>query len=157
MGIMGKKTWVLRGGAVTVLTALVGAWAVGLAEVGDSGPPGGRNTAPATADDSPRPVIHRAIVVKRAEPRRTRGTDPSQAASTEAGPDAAEDPATEVPSASGPTSEAPTPDPSDPSDPSPDPSPTPDPPSSPPSQPGEECTDLVSVIDCALDPITGQP
>jgi hypothetical protein len=156
MGIIGKKTWLLRGGAVAVIAALVGAWAVGLAGAGDSGPPGGRHATAATSDDPPRPVIHRAIVVKRAEPRRTSGTDPSPAAFTEAGPDAAEEPATELPSAPGPTSDATTPDPSDPSL-SPDPSPTPDPPSSPPSRPGEECTDLVSVVDCALDPITGRP
>jgi hypothetical protein len=146
-----SRTWLLRGGAAAVFGVLVGAWAVGLATgIGDTAPPPQKITSPVEPDDSVAPVIHRSIVVEKAEPRRTREADPTQEAVTEPGTDAAEEPGDDTSDQPDPTSPAPT-TPAGPSDGPSDPSP-----SSPhaPSPPADDCD---NVVDCALDPITGHP
>lgn len=150
----------MRGGAVAIVAVLVGAWALGLAEAGDedkSPPP--NVVKPVDPGDSPTYDIRRSKSVEKSDAPRTRQPDPTQQAVVESIVDTADDPTPDsvdpTPDSVDPTPDAPDPgwDPQDPSTPPP-PS---NPPSNPPNEPEEECTDLVSVLNCVLDPITGQP
>ncbi|HYH10862.1 MAG TPA: hypothetical protein VD789_00810 [Thermomicrobiales bacterium] len=155
-----SRTWLLRGGAVAVFGVLVGAWGVGFADLGDTKASSEKPPAAESPDDQPTLDDKRWVVHPEAKkPRRTRDAEVAQAVLTEDDPETAEEPAAD------PTDPPASPTPSTDPDPSfsPDPAPTPgpsNPPTSPPTNPpgpGEECTDLSSVLDCALDPITGQP
>ena len=162
-----SRTWLLRGAAVAVFGVLVGAWTGGLVGTGETAPPASKpnnvvsSEAPAADDEDP-------VVFEQARLRRARDRGASRSALTEPSPSATATPTDRAsdPTTSGPTSDAPTPDEPSPSDePSDKPSDKPtDPatpsepgPSSPPTQPSEECTELVEVLDCVLDPITGGP
>lgn len=150
-----SRIWLLRGGVVAVIAFLVGAWALGLAELSDSAPSREKVTSPESPEESPAYDIRNAIVVEKARQRRTRDADPTQEPGTEPSTDAAE-PTDDAPSTPGEPSPDPTspgPSPSDPPD-SDGPTPTP---SDPPSQPGDECTDPGGAVDCLLSPITSHP
>jgi hypothetical protein len=162
---MGKKTWLLRGGAVAVFAVLAGAWGVGFADLDDSSPSAQKPPAPVAPEVQPRLDGQRWVVLPEAQkPRRSRDRDVAQAVLTEPGADAADAP-TASPDAAPPTSTAPDPDPSSSPDPSPsqpgpsNPPSTPptNPPSEPPGEPADGCTELGDVVDCVLDPITGSP
>lgn len=148
-----SRTWLVRGAAVAVFAALVGAWAVGLAGLGDATSSTEKPATPVAPDDSPVSDIAYSIVRDTWKPRRIREASPSPEDLTEPSPTAVDEPSIDAPGTPTPTSTPPTPVPSDePSDP-----PSSQPPSSPPSEPDDECTDLAGVVDCALDPITGHP
>ncbi len=147
----------MRGGAVVILAALVGAWALGLAEAGgkDEKSPPPNVVQPNDPGDSQVYNIQRSRVVEKSDAPRTREPDPSDAAVDEPIGTSEEpegDGGDSTPTGTDPTTPA-EPDPSL----DPGPSPTPQPPSNPPNEPEQECTDLASVPDCVLDPITGQP
>ncbi|MDX6234527.1 MAG: hypothetical protein QOH68_3635 [Nocardioidaceae bacterium] len=142
------RTWLLRGVTVAVFAVLVGAWAVGVAELGDSSPPADTPNNPVSRDESAVSDRQHPTVLDKAKSRHTRDADATQEALAEPSPDT-DEPTDVAPSTPGPTGTH-TQDPSDSSPPS-------HPPSSPPSEPAEECTDLPGVIDCVLDPITGHP
>jgi hypothetical protein len=152
---MGRRAWLIRGVAVAAVAVLVGAWALGLAELGGSASPPDRDRAPVSSDRSEAPdtyEIQRAAVLERAKPRRSRSSEPSPDARTEPSPDASDEPVDDDTDTPDPT---PTDEPTDPDDPSAQPSSPPAPtPSDPPTQPDDECTDLLG---CVLDPITGGP
>ena len=148
----------MRGGAVVILAALVGAWALGLAEAGDnekSPPP--NVVKPIDPDDSPLYDIQRSSVVKKSDAPRTRQPDPSDARSSSRSRTPPTRPRRTA--ATGPdprrarTRRPPLPTRRR----TPRIRPTPQPPTNPPGEPEQECTDLVSVLNCVLDPITGQP
>jgi len=155
---MGKtKAWLLRGAAVAVFAALVGAWSVGLVDLGDKPASTEKPAVPVPPDSDPASHGQRSNVLDRAKPRRTRETRVTPVALTEPSPTSTDDPTDAAPGTPSPTSTAPDPDPSDPSDEPPSSTPPPQTPNNPPSSPANECTDLASVVDCALDPITGRP
>ncbi len=138
----------LRGVAVAVSAVLVGAWAVGLAEFGDTSSSTEDVTTPVSPDGSPVPDSQHSTVPEKAKPRRTREAGPSREALTEPSPDTTDEQADDAPG---------TPDPPGTSEKPSNSSPPPQAPSNPPSQPADDCTDLGVVADCALDPITGRP
>jgi hypothetical protein len=162
------RTWLLRGVAVAVLAVLVAAWAFGLAKIGGDPSPAASPPAPPVSESSFSPAVFDivgSIVVEKEKVRRTRDAT-SEDALTDPSTDAFDEP-TDAPGTPAPTSPDPTsPEPSDePSDPPPSP-PTPsnpptnppaNPPTNPPAPPAEECTDLLDILDCVLDPITGSP
>jgi hypothetical protein len=150
------RTWLVRGIVVAIVAVLAGAWAVGVSGLGDSGSPTAERTTPASPDSSRAPEDERAAVLEKVKPRRPQRTGRSQDAVSEPSPDVADDPADDAPSTPPPTSAHPTPDPPGPSD-DPSDSPRPPTPSDPPSEPSDECTDLASVIDCILNPVTANP
>lgn len=150
----------MRGGAIVILASLVGAWALGLAEAGSNEEPPPPNVVkPIEPDDSPNYDIKGSSIVEKSDAPRTRNADPSEDADVEPIVDTGDETTDEVdgdPADPTPDSPDPTPDSPDPTPDSPDPT-TPPPPTDPPGQPEEECTDLVSVLNCVLDPITSQP
>lgn len=146
-----SRIWLLRGGVVAVIAFLVGAWALGLAELSDSAPSREKATIPESPEESPAYDIRNAIVVEKARERRTRDADPTQEPSTDA-PEATDD-GSSTPTEPSPDPTSPGPSPSDPPD-SDGPTPTP---SDPPSQPDDECTDLGGAVNCMLSPITSHP
>lgn len=150
----------MRGGAVVILAALVGAWALGLAEAGGKEKSPAPNVVkPNDPEDSRTYDIRRSRAVEKAEGPRTKKPDPSDAAVNEPVVNTSEEPVDDgdtTPTGTDPTAPA-EPDPSLDPDPGPGPSPTPPPPTNPPTQPEQECTDLASVVDCVLDPVTSQP
>ncbi|MCX6398352.1 MAG: hypothetical protein NTX33_00280 [Propionibacteriales bacterium] len=150
-----SKIWLLRGCAAAVLAVLVGAWALGVANGGDSSSPKKEAGDPAPADTSS---------VASDEPSAVETTEPEGASTTDATEDTTED-AVDEPTPD--TVESPgevagiveTQTPS--AKPKPRPaSQTPKPSNTPtptPSQPADECTDLAHVLDCVLAPITTKP
>ena len=142
------RTWLLRGVAVTVFAVVVGAWAVGLAQLGNGSPPNEKPSTPASSDDPD------SIVLEKPTPPRKREADPSREGRTGPRADTTGAPADDATGTPTQPSTTPTSDPPSPSQEPSDPSPQPQTPSSPPSEPPDECTDLV---DCVLDPITSQP
>jgi hypothetical protein len=151
-----SRTWLVRGIVVGIVAVLSCAWAVTVAGVGDSGSPAAERTTPASPDSSKAPEPQRSVVVEKLKPRRANKPTRSRDAGTDPSPDATDEPADDAPTTPPPTSGHPTQDPPDPSD-DPTDSPPPPDPSDPPSEPSDECTDLASVIDCVLNPITAQP
>jgi hypothetical protein len=145
------RTWLLRGVTVAVFAVLVGAWAVGVAELGDSSPPADKSHAPVSRDEAAVSDRQDSTVAEKTKPRHTRDADPTQEALAEPSPDTTET----IPDAPAPTGT--TPDPSDPTDEPSDSTPPSHAPSTPPSQPTDDCTELVGVLNCVLDPITGHP
>ncbi|KAA1428720.1 hypothetical protein [Nocardioides antri] len=146
------RIWLLRGVAVAVFAVLVGAWAFGLAGLGTTSSSTPKPT-PVPPDSSEVSDSQGPTVLQKGKPRRARGPRPSQDALPDPSPTTADD----TPGTPDPTSAAPTPDPTRPSDDPPSSSPPSQTPSRPPSPPADECTDLASTIDCALDPVTGHP
>lgn len=149
------RTWLLRGSAAAIFGLLVGAWAVGLAGADEAASPVDKLSIPASPDSSSVPVSERSTDRESGKFRRTRALRPSPDGLTEPSQDVADDPASDDPATPDPTSPDPSPTPQGPSQP-PD-SPPPPPPSNSPNQPDDECTDLGSTVDCALDPFTGGP
>jgi hypothetical protein len=150
------RTWLVRGAVAAVVAVLVGAWAVGVSGLGDSRSPTTDRTTPASPDSSRVPEVERPAVRERVKPRRARKAARNRDAVTERSPDSADEPADDAPRTSAPKSPHPTPDPTGTSDEPSDPPPPPAP-SDPPSQPSDDCTDLVAVIDCVLNPVTAHP
>lgn len=151
------RTWLLRGSAVAVVAVLVGAWALGLAELGEAPSAPANVTTPVSPDNSRNPDAQRSAGPEKAKPRRNRdGASPS-----ESSPSTVVEPAADVPGTEAPPSSTHTPSPTDPSgqpsNPPPPTHPPTHPPSNPPSQPSDDCDDLTEVLDCVLNPVTGRP
>ena len=151
----------MRGGAVIIVTALVGAWALGLADAEEKEKTPPNVVQEADPDDQPSYDIKGADAVEKAEERRTREadrTDSTQDPGIQSIADTADDPTSSAPdpTPSGADPTTPTSDPDwDPDDPTHTPNPPSNPPSNPPNQPEEECTDLVSGLNCVLDGVLG--
>lgn len=152
----------MRGGAVVILAALVGAWALGLADAEEKEKTPPNVVQPADdPDDGPSYDIKGSDAVKKAKEQRTRDADPTQDAGIQSIADTGDDPTDSVasdpttPTGADPTTPA-SPDPSwDPDDPTHTPNPPSNPPSNPPTEPEEECTDLASTLNCVIDGVLG--
>jgi outer membrane biosynthesis protein TonB len=163
-----SRTWMVRGGAGVALAVISGAWALSIAATGGPSAHG--------RDDN---VAPESSVAPAADPTPEEGEDPlpQDAPSTaptgavpalETAAGEATDEATDIvvidpatgepvvepssrPSKPKPPRDTPT------SKPTPQPTPTPTQPSPTPTQPRNECTDLVSGLNCILAPITKRP
>jgi hypothetical protein len=149
------RTWLNRGIVIAVVAVLAGAWTVGVSGLrgsdspSDDRPPASPESSVAPENDGP---VARGNVKPPRETKKSRSKDPI----TEPVVDADDRPATDAPTTPPPETPDSTPDSPDVPDDPPD-SPTPPTPSDPPSEPSDECTDLLSTLDCVLDPITGHP
>src|SRR5690349_15303489 len=156
------RTWLMRGGAVAIVAALVGAWALGLAEAGDKGDdaPPPNVVQKDDRNDAPDYEVKRSGVVDKAEERRTRDADPTQDAGIEQVVDTVdttdEDSIVDGGDTDPSPSDDPTPDSPDSGwEPDDDPTTPTQPPTNPPTQPEDECTDLMSSLNCVIDGVLG--
>lgn len=156
-----SRTWLVRGAVAAVLAVLAAAWVLGIAGLGSGTTAKDKDEAdgPKPADVSTTSGSDPLVIVETTDPQSAADETSPSANPSE---DAADDPSTEAvevaadePSRVPVKSDSkPTPKPS----PSPKPTPTPRPSPTPtPTQPAQECTDLVSVVDCILAPITTKP
>lgn len=154
-----SRTWLVRGAVAAVLAVLAAAWVLGIAGLGSGTTAKGKDEAdgPKPADVSTTSGVDPLLVVETTDPQSAADETSPSANPSE---DAADDPSTEaveeaddepsrVPAKSG---SKPKPSPSPKPSSTPRPSPTPS-----PTQPAQECTDLVTVVDCILAPITTKP
>lgn len=154
-----SRTWLVRGAVAAVLAVLAAAWVLGIAGLGSGTTAKGKDEAdgPKPADVSTTSGVDPLVVVETTDPQSVADETSPSANPSE---DAADDPSTEaveeaddepsrVPAKSG-SKPKPSPSPKPSSTPRPSPTPT-------PTQPAQECTDLVTVVDCILAPITTKP
>lgn len=164
--LLRSRTWLMRGGAVVILGALVGAWALSFAQPDEEEKPAPNVVQTEDPDDGRTYDVQRAGYVKKAKKKRAdkpeqtedaaeTAVEQATDAATTAPPPSTTDP-DPTPTGSDPTTPA-GPKPTKPTKPPKTPGPSPNQPTNPPTQPGQECTDLISVINCVLDPITGRP
>lgn len=150
------RTSLIRGIAVVVVAMLAVAWAVGVADLGSSSPPSDGPSGPPSPEPSTRIDDGTPVVQERPTPRPTEKPPPPRRQTADPSPDTVEPvgvlPTTPAPPTPSPSTEAPG------SFESPSQhSPSPHEPSDPPGQPSDDCTELLAVVDCVLDPITGHP
>ncbi len=152
------RTWLVRGVAVAVLAVLLGAWAVGVSGLRESDGASPERDTPTSPERSQAPDVEPAVDDEgdTVKPPRIRKVDRTRDAADEPSRET-DEPAGDVPASPSPTEGPPTADPTvkdeDPSD----QPPPPPPPTTPPTDPSDECTDLLGVLDCVLDPVTAGP
>ena len=148
-------TWLIRGTVAVVFAVLVGAWAVGVSGIRDSPSPKDERP-PASRDESIAPEFDSSVVREKAKSPRTNKKDEAEDTVTEPGLDAGNVPPSDAPVAPAPENTDPTPDAPGGSQGQSD-SPQPPSPSDTPNEPSDECTDLLSTVGCALDPVVPDP
>lgn len=156
-----RRTWLLRGAAAAILLMLVGSWVVGVAGRGDDSPASERAEDPVPADTPTPEELDPSALVETASPTpsadATPSEDPLEVETPGAVVPVAED-GPRSPEQQGPAStpKPPKPTPTRSSTPTPKPTPKPTPTPSP-TQPSNGCTDLSTVVDCVLAPVTTRP
>lgn len=158
-----SRTWLLRGAAVAVFAMLVGAWALGAADVGGGGSEPPEKATPASPEEIPETGLQRVAVPADAKPRRSRSAEPTPDALPD--PSATPDGTTTPGEVAGTSATAPSKSPRPTSSKSPrqprkprssnTPAPSPDSPTT--EEPSDRCTDLGEVLNCVLAPITTRP
>lgn len=163
------RTWLTRGVVAAVVVLLLGAWSVEVFGLrgSDDAPPADRD-APATPERTEAPDSEPVVDESRDRaPKVRRTTRPQQRVTPRADREQRGTPASPSATPSSPSSPSspPAPPPQTPPTDSPDPSmdgpgptksPSP-PPNTPQDPPSDECTDLLGVLDCVLNPITSGP
>lgn len=153
-----SRTWLVRGAVAAVLAVLAAAWVLGIAGLGSSTTAKGKDEAdgPKPAEVSTTSDVDPLVVVETTDPQSAAdetspSANPSDEPTSVPDEESSDEPST-VPVKATPTSK-PKPKPSS-ATPKPSPSSQPTP---TPTEPAQECTDLVTVVDCILAPITTRP